>query len=153
MSRPGNQNWTREDSRYVDGELEGEQARRLERETTEGDLRSKRLGAWREAMDLWREDGRRAAMAFDADRVTRRILEASGPREAAPGLAAIQATRRYAAAAVLLIGLGLGGTLWIGPQAAAESPPTVETITQALERDHLDLIADREWDRVRPTGR
>lgn len=104
-----------------------------------------------EAFDLWREDSHRAAADFDAAAMTGRILAASGPRQAAPGLAAIHASRRYAVAAMLLIGLGLGGALWVGP--AADTPPTVETVTQALERDHLDLIADREWDRTRPEGR
>lgn len=110
-------------------------------------------GEYREAMDLWREDTERTAMGFDPDAVTQRILAARNPEEAAPGLAALRASRRYAAAAVVLIGLGLGGAAWLGPQTKADDPPSIERVTRALDRDHLDLIADREWDRLEPVGR
>ncbi len=94
-----------------------------------------------EAMDLWRDDTRRRAARIEPSVLTDRILRENGSTDAALA-SEDRATFRYAAAAVLLIGLGLGGSLWVGarPQPAAAG---VSATLRALEDGRLALEGDR----------
>lgn len=67
----------------------------------------------REALEVWRDDAERIRRAADLDRIRRTVREriARGDVESEGALV----LRRYAAAAVLLIGFGVGGAAWIGP--------------------------------------
>lgn len=92
-------------------------------------------------MDLWRDDTRRRAARIEPSVLTDRILRENGSTDAALA-SEDRATFRYAAAAVLLIGLGLGGSLWVGarPQPAAAG---VSATLRALEDGRLALEGDR----------
>ena len=54
--------------------------------------------------------------------------------------------RRYAAAAVLLIGLGLVGASAIGPRQAEAGRAPLQTALQLIEQDRLELQTAREWE-------
>ena len=112
MSPPSD--WSRDESRYVDGELDAEARRRVERAVEQDPARAERLDAWNEAMDLWRDDARRRAAGFDPAAVSQAVLAdiASGTSSTGPDASAL---RRYAAAAAVLIGLGTAGAAWLGP--------------------------------------
>ena len=59
---------------------------------------------------------------------------------------AARLSRRYAAAAVLLIGLGLAGAYALGPGTAQADGAPVQTALQLIERDRLDVQTAREWE-------
>ena len=89
-----------------------------------------------DAMGVWREDADRTAARVDvaalADRVVARVAER--PRlTLAPSTA-----RRYAAAALVLLGVGVCGTL-LARGARAEADPTPRWAL--LEEDLVDVIA------------
>ncbi len=75
-----------------------------------------------DAFDLWREDAARTAQGIDvhgdlADRIVAAVEARPAPRVVST------AARWYAAAAVLLIGIGIGGTLVARSHAADEPTP------------------------------
>lgn len=91
-----------------------------------------------EAMDVWREDAERAAMRVDvhgalADRIVADV-ERRGPSAGVP-----TAARWYAAAAVLLIGAGIAGTLLARHRTPSE-PPTIQRWA-TVETDLMDALA------------
>jgi len=135
--------WTREESRYVDGELDGDAAERLSGELRADPERRARLDAWREVMDLWRDDtyrrASRLAPAVLTDRV-RRDLAASALRARTSG-----AAQRYAAAALVLIGLGLVGSMWLGARPPPGIRGGVPAALRAVEHDRLAIEGDRAW--------
>ncbi len=106
--------WSRDESRYIDGELDAADASRLEAELENASDRTARLRAWEDAMDVWRDDARRRSKAFDAGAVSQAVLARVQSGEAASD-PALPSLRRYAAAAVLLLGLGTAGAAWLGP--------------------------------------
>lgn len=106
--------WSRDESRYVDNELDAAAARRLESELEAAPDRAARLDAWEDAMDAWRDDARRRSEAFDADALSQAVVARVRRGEVASD-PALPILRRYAAAAVLLLGLGTAGAAWIGP--------------------------------------
>lgn len=120
--------WSRDESRYIDGELDDADARRLESELESAPDRAARLDAWEDAMDVWRDDARRRSQAFDADALSQAVLDRvrRGEADSDPALPVL---RRYAAAAVLLLGLGTTGAAWLGPHP--DRRPTLNS-THAL---------------------
>lgn len=140
--RERGQDLTREESRWLDGRLDEHAARRVEARLAADAQRAARLEAHRQAMALWREDTARHAETLDAGRLAERVL-------AGRGLRAEQDTRqarRYAAAAVLLIGLGLAGASAVGPRRAEAGHAPVQSALQLIERDRLELQTVREWE-------
>ena len=101
-----------------------------------------RDGVLEEAFALWREDADRGAAAFDADALTRRVLAGRGRAETVA-----RATRRYAAAAVVLLGVGVAGAAAVGPKRAEADPPNVRSALQTLEKNRFGLVAEQEWTR------
>jgi hypothetical protein len=92
----------------------------------------------REVMDLWREDVDRRARRIDPTALAERVLRA------APDVAhATSAARRWAAAAVVLIGLGVLGSLVVAP-TNRRAADTVPGAVRLIEHDRLDLLAERE---------
>lgn len=92
------------------------------------------------AFDAWREDARRIADGVDVHgTLADRIVAAAG--EGRPALAPPRFARWYAAAAMLLIGVGVAGTLLSRQDAPAESPTvisrwnTLDEISDALAQD------------------
>lgn len=134
--------WTRAESRRLDGE-----GGTRPPGTPEGGppSESEHVRAYREAMALWREEAERSATRFDAALVFRRVLDARHPDDAAPGLAGLRAARRYAAAALLLIGVGLAGAAWLGQEPAEAGEPSLDAALSVLEGSRLDLAAEQEW--------
>lgn len=142
-------NWTRETSRYVDGELAPHQAASVEAELAQEPARTGRLDAWRDAMDLWREDTRRTAARLDPHVMADRVLR-EGPAGVAPrDVRAARAARRYAAAAVVLLGIGVGGAAWLGP-IPVRAAPAVRATIDGVEQERMDVAAWRELDLLRP---
>lgn len=132
--RPG---LTPEESRYLDGELPAAEARRLEAALAADPQRAARLERWRTATDLWRDEARRAAGPVDPVALYARVL--ARVRAVAPGPVQRRLTA-YAAAALLLIGLGVGGTLWLR-HAPPPAPPAAALALEDLERAEIDLLA------------
>jgi hypothetical protein len=93
----------------------------------------------RAALDLWREDTARAAERIDvtgdlADRVVA-AAERGHPLTLVPAGA-----RLYAAAAVLLIAVGIAGTLMVRQSASATTSHAVRFVD--LEETTIDVVAD-----------
>lgn len=108
--------FSREESLYLDGEMPDDAARRMGHRLAADPERADGVQAYREAMDVWREDAARTARSLgDGEAMADRVLASltDGPR-----LAMQQASRAapwYAAAAMLLIGVGIAGTLLSRP--------------------------------------
>jgi anti-sigma factor RsiW len=131
----------------VDGEL-GDRARREVEARLAGDpARGERLATWREAMDLWREDARRGGPRVEPPVLADRVLRAGRPTGADPEVS--RAARAYAAAAVVLIGLGVGGAAWLGPGPAPRAGPPREAAValRLLEEERMALQVVKEWER------
>ena len=93
----------------------------------------------REALDLWREDAQRAAERIDvrgdlADRIV-----AAAERGQPPAIVPAGA-RWYAAAAVLLIAVGVAGTLMARRSAPSQDLPSVRFVD--IQEAMLDVVAD-----------
>jgi anti-sigma factor RsiW len=138
--------WTREESLWVDGRLDPESARELEARLASDPARAARLQAYREAMALWREEADREAARLEPSRLAERVLAGVGLRAEQERVRGVRAARRYAAAAVLLIGLGVGGALWIGARDATAGGESMEAALQQIERSRLDHRMDVEWE-------
>jgi anti-sigma factor RsiW len=128
-----------EESRYVDGEAPPDAARRLERQLAADPERADRLEAYRDAMDVWREDAQHTARTVDPrGALAERVLE-SVTRDAPPSRATNPMPRWYAAAAVLLIAVGIGGTVIARrTHPAPHRPPELADIEEAV----LDLVLE-----------
>lgn len=135
--------WTRDESRYVDGELGDAEARRLEAELEREPDRAARLEDWDEAMSLWREDAARRKDAFDPQQVTAAVLADIQKGEGASDPMAT-VLRRYAAAAAVLIGLGTAGAAWLGPdptQSPVLSSSSALRLLEAGQLTHHERLA------------
>ncbi len=137
--------WTREESRYADGRVDGEARRRLERRLAEDPRRRERLESWQEAMDLWREDTRIASSRFAPPRLAARILDGRGGTRQGTNRAAW----RYAAAAVILLATGLVGSAVLGPDPAHASYVDIDKALQILDEDRLEHQVRMTWE-LRP---
>jgi anti-sigma factor RsiW len=123
-----------EEARWLDGTLDAESARRMERLLAADPARARRLARDREALDLWVGDARRQAARSQAreaaapdlaDAVLAQV--ARGPGRSSPRGGEILSPRAamgYAAAALLLMGVGLGGTWLVRGQRAEAVPST-----------------------------
>jgi len=136
--------WTREESRFIDGMLDAESARRLEAELERHPERRARVDAWRDAMDLWRDDVTRESAGLDPDRLKDAVLSGAARRREEAELRSTRAARRYAAAAILLIGLGLAGATAVGPQRVRRTEPDAATALLFIEHERLELQKERE---------
>ena len=141
-SQDRDQGWTREESRWIDGRLDPASAQGLETRLAKDPERAARLQVYRDAMDLWRDDTDRSAEDIDTARLAAQVLRGRGLRSERDALRA----RRYAAAAVLLIGLGLAGASALGPRRAEADGAPLQTALQLIEQDRLDLQTSREWE-------
>lgn len=141
--------WTRDESRWIDGELEADAARRHEaRRSSE---RDRRLRTYREAMNLWRDDTGQATAQVDMEALAHRVLDGSAVVPAPAGKdVASRVARRYAAAALVLIGLGLAGAVCVGSNPTRINPPPPRADIRGVEQDRLALLAEREWESFRP---
>lgn len=135
--------WTREESRFVDGELEGEAPQRIEQALGHDPERRERLGAWTQAMDLWREDAELVAGRLDRASLADRILSDLDPEVLRSGRAA----SRYAAAALLILGLGVAGSFALGPHPARAAMLEKGVALRVLEEDRLHHHGRIEWER------
>lgn len=118
-----------EESRYLDGELSAQEARAMEHRLAANPAQAARLEAWRDGMDHWRDDAHRAG-SLDPDALVDAILHPgnlhpgnlhgaeptlsnAGPNALGRERWAVSpyAGRWYAAAAALLMAVGVGGTL------------------------------------------
>lgn len=137
---------TPQESRYVDGEMSAQEARSMEHRLAADPARADRVAAWRDTMDLWRNDAQRAAttVASDPDALVDRILADRsvsngladrGPRRISPHVA-----RWYAAAAVLLMAVGVTGT-WMAQTPRAPAPSTRPQVAD-IQDLFLELMAD-----------
>jgi anti-sigma factor RsiW len=133
---------TPEESRYLDGLLDPEALRRFEAQLATDPERRERLDAWKRAMALWQDDVERVAATFDADALTERVLRMEG--EQASGWGEFRSARRYAAAALLLIGVGVFGAAWVGPQPMRNGFASTSNVMRLMEEEQIDLQADLE---------
>lgn len=123
---------TPEESRYWDGALGDEAARRLEARLDADPARRARLEAWRDAMDLWRSDAARRVATLDPAVLAERALaEADVVASEGPLL------RRYATAAVVLIGLGVAGAGVLGPNPGRAALLETGAAIRVLEEARL----------------
>lgn len=134
---------SRDESRFLDGELPPDAARRLESRLAADPQRAERLEAYREAMDVWREDAACASRAVDppdalADRVVRKVTADPSPMLRPPGAL----PRWYAAAAVLLIAVGIGGTVLARRGAPRASDEGQQPELAVIEEAVLDLVLE-----------
>jgi len=133
--------WTREESLWLDGRLDEASALRLEARLAEDPERAARLETYRETMGLWRDDTDRLAEGLDTRRLVDEVLAGRGLRAERDERRA----RRYAAAAVLLIGLGLAGASAVGPRRAEAGRTPLQSGLELIERDRFELQIAREW--------
>lgn len=142
---------TPDENRYLDGEMSAQEAHSMELRLAADPERAAHIAAWRDAMDLWRDDARRAAagVAAEPDDLADRILDGlSGEAPQFLGGAtaldrrravAPQAARWYAAAAVLLMAVGVTGTLLARPAPADRSArPQVSPFDEVF----LEVLAE-----------
>ena len=137
------QDWTRDESRYADGELDADSAARLEARLRKEPDRARRIEAWQEAMDLWRDDVGRQVAASDPAAVTDRVIRSLGEApDIAPDPGSVKA-RRYAVAALILLGLGLVGSAALGAKPIPlESPLCAPNVLREVEEDRFALEGD-----------
>ena len=128
-----------DESRYVDGEMSEAETRSMEHRLAADPAAAARVEAWRNAMGLWRDDTQRAAapVAAEPDVLADRVL-ASLARDERRGVVSLYVARRYAAAAVLLMAVGVTGTILARPTANTTVTPHVA----GMEEIFLDVMAE-----------
>lgn len=116
---------TPEESRWLDGTLPADAARRLERQLAADPRRRAALESYRASMDIWRADARGGPASDDTflDGLADEIIASPAPSGSSPRPVRLhEETPRfaglYAAAALLLVGVGLVGTLWVQTRRA-----------------------------------
>ena len=139
---------TREESRYLDGEASPEEVRRMEHQLAADPVRAARLSAWQEAMGLWRADAARAAAVpgledgVAAEGLADRILAAGPQAGRLRNGRSLSAAPWYAAAAALLMTVGVTGTLLTRANArgnaGAMRPPQVGSLSDGVMDDMVD---------------
>ncbi len=140
---------TADEARRLDGTLPADDARRLDRVLAADPERARRLRRDRAALDLW-IDETRAEASGRVDHLAERVLariESGGPtrrRELRGAIGEVLAPRvalGYAAAALVLIGVGLVGT-WVLRHDRAEAvlPPSGTSPTGAEADPDLPLL-------------
>ena len=133
---------TPDEARLLDGSLPTEERRRLDRQLAADPARAQRLARDRAALHLWVEESRSTPVDVEAlaDRVFDRIDDEShagrlASRSGSRGETLSPRTAMaYAAAAVLLIGVGLAGT-WVVRQQRAEAVPSSAPAEEAPDPD------------------
>lgn len=145
-SRDPSRDLTPEESRLLDGVLPAAQARRLENQIAADPHRAAQLAEDREAARAWKDDAERTAAAIvdDPDVMADRVLALAAQGPSASERRRRLLTRlgltsesglsdgtvmRYAAAAVLLMAIGIGGTWMVRANratAGTSAPPTVQ---------------------------
>ena len=146
MSHPPHppQGLTPDESRYLDGEMTADEQRSMEHRLKADPARAAMLGAWRDAMDVWRDDTARAAadLTADPDALADRILAGledqplAGRRAVSPVIA-----RWYAAAAGVLMAIGITGTILAQPTASGDRPAAEPHVAE-IEDLFLEMVAE-----------
>lgn len=148
---------TPDESRLLDGVLPAAQARRLENQIAADPHRAEGLRRDREAAGLWRDDAQRTAADFvdDPDVLADRVLAltAQGPSRGerrhrlmtrlglvGDGELADRTVMRYAAAAVVLMAIGIGGT-WL-VRANRATARTIAPEPTAQDHDVDEVLYD-----------
>jgi anti-sigma factor RsiW len=108
-------------SRWLDGRVTPKEARLVEMRLASDPEAAEAVRRLREASDVLRATSRSEAVPDLADRVL-----AAGAYRSGEFAAFRRVARRYVAAAVVLLGLGVGGSLWAetrpAPPAALDDP-------------------------------
>ncbi|MGE0192361.1 MAG: hypothetical protein AB7T63_10010 [Planctomycetota bacterium] len=133
---------TPDEARLLDGSLPAEERRRLDRQLAADPARAGRLARDRAALDLWVEEARSTPVDVDAlaQHVFERIDDENGvarfsSRAGLRGeVLSPRAAMAYAAAAMLLIGVGLAGT-WVVRQQRAEAVPSAAPAPEIADPD------------------
>ncbi|MDJ0974320.1 MAG: hypothetical protein QNJ98_07675 [Planctomycetota bacterium] len=127
---------TPEESRFLDGTLPPEEAKRLEREIAADPARSDALASYRRAVGLWRDDAERGAVA--PEQIADKVLAAVGRGEAG-GAAGIPTW--YAVAAMLMISVGVLGTAFsqnLRPKRVLPPASSIQgTLIETLVDEHF----------------
>ena len=134
---------TPEECRYLDGEMTPQEARSMEHRLAADPERAAQLEAWRDAMDLWRDDAARAAapVATDPDALADRILAGLGQSpEADRRTVSPTVARWYASAAAVLMAIGITGTILAQP--TPHSSPAQPEVADIEDLFFLDLVAE-----------
>ena len=150
---------TPEDSRYLDDVLPAAQARRVAHQIASDPQRADRMQAHRDAAAVWQDDAQRIAASVVgdpegfADRVL--ALTAQGPsskerrRRFASRLGLVSegdgTLARYAAAALVLMAIGVGGTWMVRAHRATAHPTSMD----AREADPSLALDDVAFDGLR----
>lgn len=143
---------TPEESRHLDGELPASQASQLNEALAADVARARRLDRWRAATAVWREEAQEAAARVDpaamAERVLAQVQRVRHPHRQpgamgspTPGSVS-PALRAYAAAALLMIGVGIGGSLIVGLQGTPPRQEATALRLEDIERAEIDLLAE-----------
>ena len=103
-------------SRWLDGECGADEARRVEARVAADPALAEEVARLRSAMDAFRDDASAAAPEALAERVLASAARGEQESEQFRGLA-----RRYAAAAAVLLAVGVGGSVWVAPAASSAS--------------------------------
>lgn len=135
--------WRRDTSRWIDGELDAPRAAEVRRRVEADPAAREHLASWRRAMELWREDVGRASDQADPSDMARRVLASTDTVERrANELRPV--FWRYAAAAVLLLGLGVAGASLVGPRKSAVAGQGDDLMS--IESDRVRLQVEQEWE-------
>ncbi len=132
----------REESLYLDGELSPEARRRFETRLAGDPALQRRIQRWRENADLWRDDVRRAVADIDPGLLAERVL-ARAERSSSSDT---RIAWRYAAAALVLLGLGVTGASVLGPRPGTASLLETGAAIRVLESERLAHQGRVEWD-------
>ncbi|MFV1958867.1 MAG: hypothetical protein ACC662_05575 [Planctomycetota bacterium] len=97
----------------------------------------------REAMDLWRDDVDRRARLFATERSAAAVRAALARGAAENDWLPAHVARRYVAAAILLLGLGGSGALWLGPHPEQATLLSSGNALRLVEYDRLQDSLDR----------
>ena len=119
-------------SRWIDGACDADEARRVEARLASDPALAAEVDRLRAAMDVFREDAAAAAPDRLGERVLAAVARGDDESDRFHALA-----RRYAAAAAVLLAVGVGGTVWTHgtiPAAGTAAPPTIAE----LEESHMD---------------
>ena len=135
---------SREESRYLDGELPPEDMRRLKRELAADPGRAARLASYRDAVGLWKQDVERRTAVVDEDALADRVMASISSGSALKSLRPV-APRWVAAAAVLLIGIGIVGTSVVRTQRSDggdQEPRKLQELSSIAEAVGQMMAAD-----------
>jgi anti-sigma factor RsiW len=126
-------------SRWLDGEASPEEARLVEQRLASDPAAAAEVARLRATVDAWRRDVSLPAPDGLAARVLRTVAIGDDERERFRAV-----SRRYAAAAAVLLAVGVGGTAWARrpvPPPPSDSAPSVVDLEEArLAQEQLAAL-------------